>query len=382
MWKKIKSAQERKNTFRIKKELWIPVFVLMIGLVVLVNIGIRADSSQRDFIRSRAELNAVTYADHMKADIVRGIDITNTFEQIVISENGKISMFSKVAENMMADYIQSIQIAPDGVVTEIYPEAGNETGKIDLIHDKERGKISCYARDNDVITMQGPFSLKQGGTGIAVRNPVYLEQKNGERVLETFEKSAPGDYDMILMDVQMPVMNGYEATKAIRRSSHELAMTIPIIAMTANAFSEDIQHSLAAGMNAHVSKPVEMKVLEKTIRSIKSGGGATKYFKIVLNDITKVKADVIVNTANPNPICVSGTDLAIYEAAGTDQLFAERAGIGVCFCPKKCRPDSDHIKMLFNYTYIVTKKKRCRSNPEIGGIYVRSNFRRYYRKSI
>ena len=186
MWKKIKSAQEQKNTFRIKKELWIPVFVLMIGLVVLVNIGIRADSSQRDLIRSRAELNAVTYADHMKADIVRGIDITNTFEQIVISENGKISMFSKVAENMMADYIQSIQIAPDGVVTEIYPEDGNEAGKIDLIHDKERGKISCYARDNDVITMQGPFSLKQGGTGIAVRNPVYVEQKNGERTFWGF----------------------------------------------------------------------------------------------------------------------------------------------------------------------------------------------------
>ena len=183
---KITSAQEQKNTFRIKKELWIPVFVLMIGLVVLVNIGIRADSSQRDLIRSRAELNAVTYADHMKADIVRGIDITNTFEQIVISENGKISMFSKVAENMMADYIQSIQIAPDGVVTEIYPEDGNEAGKIDLIHDKERGKISCYARDNDVITMQGPFSLKQGGTGIAVRNPVYVEQKNGERTFWGF----------------------------------------------------------------------------------------------------------------------------------------------------------------------------------------------------
>ena len=95
-------------------------------------------------------------------------------------------MFSKVAENMMADYIQSIQIAPDGVVTEIYPEAGNESGKIDLIHDKERGKISCYARDNDVITMQGPFSLKQGGTGIAVRNPVYVEQKNGERTFWGF----------------------------------------------------------------------------------------------------------------------------------------------------------------------------------------------------
>ena len=97
--------------------------------------------------------------------------------------------------------------------------------------------------------------------------------ENGEEILKAFEQSAPGDYDMILMDVQMPVMNGYEATKAIRKSSHKLAKTIPIIAMTANAFSEDIQHSLAAGMNAHVSKPVEMKVLEKTIRSIKSGGG-------------------------------------------------------------------------------------------------------------
>ena len=97
--------------------------------------------------------------------------------------------------------------------------------------------------------------------------------ENGEKILKVFEQSVPGDYDMILMDVQMPVMNGYEATKAIRRSSHELAKTIPIIAMTANAFSEDIQHSLAAGMNAHISKPVDMKTLEKTIRSIKSGGG-------------------------------------------------------------------------------------------------------------
>ena len=86
MWKKIKSAQEQKNTFRIKKELWIPVFVLMIGLVVLVNIGIRADSSQRDLTRSRAELNTVTYADHMKADIVRGIDITNLAKPLDIEK--------------------------------------------------------------------------------------------------------------------------------------------------------------------------------------------------------------------------------------------------------------------------------------------------------
>ena len=97
--------------------------------------------------------------------------------------------------------------------------------------------------------------------------------ENGEKVVEAFEKSQPGEYDMILMDIQMPVMNGYEATKAIRNSKHPMAKTIPIIAMTANAFSEDIQKSFSAGMNAHVSKPVEMKVLGKAIQNIKAGRG-------------------------------------------------------------------------------------------------------------
>lgn len=97
--------------------------------------------------------------------------------------------------------------------------------------------------------------------------------EKGEKVVEAFEKSQPGEYDMILMDIQMPVMNGYEATKAIRNSKHPMAKTIPIIAMTANAFSEDIQQSFSAGMNAHVSKPVEMKVLGKAIQNIKAGRG-------------------------------------------------------------------------------------------------------------
>ena len=89
---------------------------------------------------------------------------------------------------------------------------------------------------------------------------------NGRTVVENFEKSAPGDYDMILMDVQMPVMNGYEATKAIRRGNHPLALTIPIVAMTANAFSEDVQKSLSAGMNAHISKPMDMKKLARVVK--------------------------------------------------------------------------------------------------------------------
>ena len=96
---------------------------------------------------------------------------------------------------------------------------------------------------------------------------------NGQEAVEAFEKSASGEFDAILMDVMMPVMNGYEATKMIRSMDRSDAKKIPIIAMTANAFSEDIRHSLTAGMNAHISKPVDMKTLEKTIRSIKSGGG-------------------------------------------------------------------------------------------------------------
>ena len=76
----------------------------------------------------------------------------------------------------------------------------------------------------------------------------------------------PGEYDAILMDIQMPHMNGYEATKAIRGGRNPLGKTIPIIAMTANAFSDDIQNSIAAGMDAHISKPIDVAILEKTMR--------------------------------------------------------------------------------------------------------------------
>lgn len=80
----------------------------------------------------------------------------------------------------MSDSIESVQLAPNGVVTDIYPAEGNEAGKIDLLHDKDRKEISCYARDNHATITQGPFELKQGGYGIAVRNPVYLKDKSGQ----------------------------------------------------------------------------------------------------------------------------------------------------------------------------------------------------------
>lgn len=90
--------------------------------------------------------------------------------------------------------------------------------------------------------------------------------ENGRLVLERFESSEEGEFDVILMDVQMPVMNGYEATRAIRALARQDAGEIPIIAMTANAFAEDEKEALNAGMNIHLAKPVDVALLKKAIK--------------------------------------------------------------------------------------------------------------------
>ena len=90
--------------------------------------------------------------------------------------------------------------------------------------------------------------------------------RDGAEVVEKFRTVAPGEYDAILMDVQMPGMDGYEATRTIRSGANPLGRTIPIIAMTANAFAEDVKKSLDAGMNAHLSKPVDLNALEQTLQ--------------------------------------------------------------------------------------------------------------------
>ena len=91
---------------------------------------------------------------------------------------------------------------------------------------------------------------------------------NGQELLEAFEKSEPDQYDLILTDIQMPVMNGYDATRAIRSCGHPCGKIIPIVAMTANAFAEDVKEALDAGMNAHVPKPIDMRNLESVIAEL------------------------------------------------------------------------------------------------------------------
>ena len=89
---------------------------------------------------------------------------------------------------------------------------------------------------------------------------------NGQEIVDAFAHVKPGEYDMILMDVQMPVMDGLEATRRIRNGENPLGRVIPILAMTANAFLEDMQKSKEAGMDAHLSKPVDIAALEQTVK--------------------------------------------------------------------------------------------------------------------
>ena len=206
--------------------------------------------------------DAFTRAESSMTNKIQGTGLGMAItKNLVEAMGGTIDVESELGQGSCFEVLIDLRIAEDRFVS-----SAEQAEKDEPAGNVLKGMRFLCAEDNELNAEILMELLKIEGAECTIC-------ENGKRVLEAFEQSAPGDYDMILMDVQMPVMNGYEATKAIRRSSHELAKTIPIIAMTANAFSEDIQHSLAAGMNAHISKPVEMKVLEKTIRSIKSGGG-------------------------------------------------------------------------------------------------------------
>ena len=209
--------------------------------------------------------DAFTRAENSMTNKIQGTGLGMAITRnLVEAMGGTIDVESELGQGSCFEVLIDLKIAEDRSVALKAQEKTDEQDDNIL-----QGMRFLCAEDNELNAEILTELLKIEGAECTIC-------ENGEEILKTFEQSAPGDYDMILMDVQMPVMNGYEATKAIRRSSHKLAKTIPIIAMTANAFSEDIQHSLAAGMNAHISKPVDMKVLEKTIRSIKNGGGGTE----------------------------------------------------------------------------------------------------------
>ncbi len=145
----------------------------------------------------------------------------------------------------------------------VVKEIASAAESVEVSEDVLQGMHFLCAEDNELNAEILTELLDMNGASCVIA-------ENGKKAVDLFEASAPGAFDMILMDVQMPVMNGYEATRAIRASSHKEAKDIPIIAMTANAFAEDIQKSLQSGMNAHVSKPIDMDTVKKAVAMLKA----------------------------------------------------------------------------------------------------------------
>lgn len=156
-------------------------------------------------------------------------------------------------------------------VENVKSRSGDELGQRGVTSALE-GLHFLMAEDNDLNAQILVEILSMVGAACDVAS-------NGKKVLEAFEQSEPGQYDMILMDVQMPVMDGYKAAKAIRASAHPSAGSIPIIAVTANAFAEDIQAAKDAGMDAHIAKPVILDQLEIVVRDVskKAAQGAIDF---------------------------------------------------------------------------------------------------------
>ena len=295
-------ANEKNQSFIITKENlkheWVngdKVHLMQIFSNLLSNaIKYTQEGGVIQFIAEESETNSSTYGKYhfivsdngmgMSADFKETIfdaftraesSVTNKIQgtglgmaitkNLVESMGGTIEVESEPNRGSSFEVILNLKIVENRVVSSTEQIEMHETDS-DILDEM---RFLC-AEDNELNAEILMELLKLEGAECTIC-------ENGKRILEAFEQSVPGEYDMILMDVQMPVMNGYEATEAIRRSSHEQAKTIPIIAMTANAFSEDMQHTLAAGMNAHISKPVDMKLLKKTIRNIKLGGDEAQF---------------------------------------------------------------------------------------------------------
>ena len=236
------------------------------GQIWLRFIGLKQRSSQYEHIRIEVEDNgygmtpeyleiifdAFTRAENSTTNKVQGTGLGMALTKSIVElMGGTIEVSSQVDQGTLCQVdleLRVLEQAP-GRAPEPEPEETNIL----------QGMRFLAAEDNEINAEILSELLSLEGASCEV-------VANGQLAVERFQEAAPGEFDAILMDVQMPVMNGHEASRAIRAMEREDAGRIPIIAMTANAFAEDEKAALDAGMDAHVAKPLNMELLKKVIR--------------------------------------------------------------------------------------------------------------------
>ncbi len=232
--------------------------VVLNGFDALKAVNERAEENKHFDLIIIDDIDDMTVADLVKS--IRAKDKRNNSIIIVVT-----TQYEKVQDEVRAAGCNEILQKP--VFPYTLKQTIEELTKVEETKKEEsqnplEGMKFLAAEDNDInadilIELMSMY-------GATVTRGV-----NGQEVVEMFKAANEGDYDMILMDIQMPVMNGYQAAAAIRALDSEWARRIPIIAMTANAYADDVQQAFDAGMNAHVTKPIDIKVVEKTIAEFK-----------------------------------------------------------------------------------------------------------------
>ena len=186
-----------------------------------------------------------------RSSTVRGIQGTglgmDIVKKLVDLMNGSIDVKSRLGEGTTVSFRIPVRIAS-------YEDTQPKHSAVPIDHERLRGKRILLAEDNDLNAEIAVALLNEEGI-------IVDHVPDGVQCVERVERCEAGYYDLILMDVQMPSLDGYHTTEKIRRLSDKTKASVPIIAMTANAFSEDRLKAISSGMNDHIAKPIDMNVL-------------------------------------------------------------------------------------------------------------------------
>lgn len=215
---------------------------------------------------AKREYNAIILDWQMP--VMNGLDAAKEIREIIPIDTPVLFLTSYDWSSIET---QALEIEIDGFLSKPF----TKINLMEKLIDVERFKNSI-TRPDIKIDLKGLHFLAAEDN--ALNSEILVEilksegatcdiAENGQIAVEMFTAAPAGTYDAILMDVMMPVLNGYDATRLIRKSSHPEAMTIPIVAMTANAFVRDVQDALDAGMNAHLAKPMNLDALKNTLGS-------------------------------------------------------------------------------------------------------------------